>query len=77
VHDGEKLVHEPLRLHACIAADTEILDGILERQEHVRHLVENGWVHLIALGADGQLWAHRQSDGTWKETSTRVGRVVA
>lgn len=65
VHDGEKLVHEPLRLHACIAADTEILDGILERQEHVRHLVENGWVHLIALGADGKQWARRQSDGTW------------
>lgn len=65
VHDGEKLIHEPLRLHACIAADTEILDVILERQEHVRHLVENGWVHLIALGADGTLWARRQADGSW------------
>ena len=66
VHDGEKLIHEPLRLHACIAADTKILDDILERQDHVRHLVENGWVHLIALGEDGKQWARRQSDGTWK-----------
>jgi hypothetical protein len=66
VHDGEKLIHEPLRLHACIAADTEILDVILERQDHVRHLVENGWVHLIALGADGKQWSRRQADGTWK-----------
>ena len=66
VHDGEKLIHEPLRLHACIAADTKILDGILERQNHVRHLVENAWVHLIALGEDGKQWARRQSDGTWK-----------
>ena len=66
VHDGEKLMHEPLRLHACIAADTKILDGILERQNHVRHLVENAWVHLIALGEDGKQWARRQSDGTWK-----------
>lgn len=65
VHDGEKLIHEPLRLHACIAADTKILDGILERQEHVRHLVENGWVHLIALGTDGKDWARRQADGSW------------
>ena len=71
VHDGEKLIHEPLRLHACIAADTEILDGILERQEHVRHLVENGWVHLIALGADGSQWARRQADGTWKQGTPR------
>jgi uncharacterized protein YbcC (UPF0753/DUF2309 family) len=77
VHDGEKLIHEPLRLHACIAADTEVLDGILERQEHVRHLVENGWVHLIALGADGQLWARRQADGSWKQTVRRAAQVAS
>ncbi|PXA03464.1 DUF2309 domain-containing protein [Coraliomargarita sinensis] len=77
VHDGEKLIHEPLRLHACIAADTKVLDGILERQEHVRHLVENGWVHLIALGADGKLWARRQPDGSWKQSVPREREVVA
>lgn len=65
VHDGEKLIHEPLRLHACIAAEPDVLDTILERQKHVRDLVENGWVHLIALGADGKLWARRQADGSW------------
>jgi len=68
VHDGEKLIHEPLRLHACIAAETEVLDRILERQTHVRHLVENGWIHLIAMGANGRLWARRQSDGSWHHT---------
>ena len=67
VHDGKKLIHEPLRLHACIAADTKILDVILERQNHVRHLVENGWIHLTALGEDGKQWARRQPDGTWKQ----------
>jgi len=77
VHDGEKLIHEPLRLHACVAADTVVLDGILERQEHVRHLVENGWVHLIALGADGKLWARRQSDGSWKQGAERTAQVPA
>lgn len=71
VHDGEKLIHEPLRLHACIAADTEVLDGILKRQAHVRHLVENGWVHLIALGADGKRWTRRQSDGSWSDAAVR------
>ena len=65
VHNGEKLIHEPLRLHACIATHPEVLDGILERQEHVRNLVENGWIHLIALGKDGRQWARRKSDGTW------------
>ena len=69
VHDGNQLIHEPLRLHAYIASDTETLDVILERQDHVRHLVENGWVHLIALGADGKQWSRRQADGTWKSSS--------
>jgi hypothetical protein len=72
VHDGEKLIHEPLRLHACIAAETEVLDAILERQEHVRMLVENGWIHLIALGTDGRLWARRQSDGSWSRSVSRT-----
>lgn len=76
VHDGEKLIHEPLRLHACIAADTKILDDILERQDHVRHLVENGWVHLIALGEDGKQWARRQSDGTWKQCAENSADVA-
>ncbi|CAA6676698.1 MULTISPECIES: YbcC family protein [unclassified Lentimonas] len=66
VHDGEKLIHEPLRLHACIAADTEVLDSILSRQEHVRHLVENGWIHLISLGANGQQWLRRMPNGEWR-----------
>lgn len=68
VHNGEELVHEPLRLHACVAAEPEVLDAILERQEHVRQLVENGWVHLFALGADGRLWARRIGDGSWANT---------
>lgn len=67
VHDGEKLVHEPLRLHTCVAAEPEVLDAIFERQDHVRQLVENGWIHLFALGADGRLWSRRQVDGSWKD----------
>ena len=65
VHDGEQLIHEPLRLHACIATDTDVLDAILSRQDHVRHLVENGWVHLIALGKDGKQWLRRMPNGEW------------
>jgi len=72
VHDGEKLVHEPLRLHVCVAAEREVLDAILGRQEHVRQLVENGWIHLFALGAGGRLWSQRQSDGAWANAGHRA-----
>lgn len=72
VHDGEKHIHEPVRLHACIAAETEVLDDILSRQAHVRHLVENGWVHLISLGAGGQQWLRRMPNGEWKGAASQV-----
>jgi uncharacterized protein YbcC (UPF0753/DUF2309 family) len=75
VHDGEKLIHEPLRLHVCIAADIKTLDEILGRQDHVRHLVDNGWVHLIALGEDGEQWARRLADGRWKQCVAASAKV--
>ncbi len=68
VADGKNLVHTPCRLHACIAAEPAILDKILEQQNHLNDLVTNGWIHLIALGADGSQWLKRQSDGGWIDT---------
>jgi uncharacterized protein YbcC (UPF0753/DUF2309 family) len=52
LHDGERLVHEPLRLTAVVEAPTEAIDAVLSRHDHVRDLVDNGWIHLIALGDD-------------------------
>ena len=75
VHDGEKFIHEPLRLHACIATSTEVLDGILSRQEHVRHLVENNWIHMISIGKDGKQWLRRMPNGDWKDGA--IEAVVA
>jgi uncharacterized protein YbcC (UPF0753/DUF2309 family) len=72
IHDGAKLIHEPLRLHTCVAVEPEVLDAILERQDHLRHLVENGWIHLFAMGADGRLWSQRQSDGSWAKSNRLV-----
>ncbi|HAV12406.1 MAG TPA: DUF2309 domain-containing protein [Opitutae bacterium] len=77
VHDGEKLIHEPIRLHACIATDTDVLDDILSRQEHVRHLVENNWVHLISLGKDGKQWLRRMPNGGWKGVEQNAQPQVA
>ena len=76
VHDGKKLIHEPLRLHACVAAEPAVLDAILERQEHLRQLVKNGWVHLFALGADGRLWSRRQRDGSWSQATQPSARTI-
>ncbi len=58
VHDGQKQAHEPLRLSVCIEAPVEAMNDILDRHPQVRALFDNCWLHLFAMGQDGQL-AHR------------------
>ncbi len=55
VHDGERYMHEPLRLSVCIEAPREAMTEILERHEGVRSLFDNRWLALFALDATGQL----------------------
>ncbi len=54
VHDGERLIHEPLRLTVCIEAPTEAITNVLGRHPDVRALFDNGWLHLLALDAYGR-----------------------
>ncbi|GGH24972.1 hypothetical protein SAMN05444007_103315 [Cribrihabitans marinus] len=49
VHDGERLMHDPLRLTVMVEAPTEAITGILSRHDGVRALFDNGWLHLLAL----------------------------
>ncbi len=48
VHDGERLIHEPLRLSVLIEAPTEAIGAILERHPQLRALFDNRWLHLCA-----------------------------
>ena len=63
ISDGRTLVHEPLRLTAVIAAPIDAIDRVLVAHDHVRALVENGWIHLLAL--DGGTARRRTATG-WK-----------
>lgn len=62
VHDGEHLVHDPLRLSVCIEAPREAMTAILARHEAVRMLFDKRWLHLFAIDAEGRL-AHRYAGG--------------
>ncbi|WP_416908150.1 MAG: YbcC family protein [Polymorphobacter sp.] len=64
VHDGEKLMHEPLRLKVLIEAPMAAMDKIIADSETVRNLLENQWLHLAAIGEDGRLH-HWRSAGVW------------
>lgn len=55
VHDGERYVHEPLRLSVCIEAPREAIRDILKRHPEVRALFDNRWLHLFALDDAGRM----------------------
>ncbi|MBV6657060.1 MAG: DUF2309 domain-containing protein [Devosiaceae bacterium] len=66
VHDGEGLVHDPLRLSVCIEAPTEAMTAILEKHPDVRALFDNRWLHLFALDDTGQMAWRYDGDLTWQ-----------
>ena len=62
VHDGERFVHEPLRLNAFIAAPIDALNDVIAKHKIVRELVDNNWIHLFAIADDGAV-SHRYRGG--------------
>ncbi len=67
LHDGQRWVHEPLRLSVFIEAPQAAMDDIIARHDLVRQLVENGWLHLFRIGEDGGV--HRRlTAGKWERS---------
>lgn len=67
VHDGDKLVHEPLRLTVCIEAPMNAMTDILARHGNVRELFDNRWLHLIALDGEGHMAWRYAGDLDWEK----------
>ncbi|MEM9500809.1 MAG: DUF2309 domain-containing protein [Pseudomonadota bacterium] len=66
VHDGEKLVHEPLRLSVMVEAPREAILDVLDRHPEVRALFDNGWLHLFSL-KNGRVDARYRPGLLWEE----------
>ena len=73
VHDGEYVVHEPLRLSVCIEAPREAMGRILARHDGVRSLFDNRWLHLFALDETGRMAWRYAGDLTWCEVESTPG----
>ena len=71
VHNGERFVHEPLRLSVCIEAPREAMTEILRRHEAVRALFDNRWLHLFALDEAGQMAWRYAGDLQWTPMGAR------
>ena len=66
IHDGDKPMHEPLRLSVMIEAPKEAITDVLERHPEVRALFDNGWLHLFAL-ENGQVAGRYRPGLEWVE----------
>lgn len=65
VHDGEKLVHDPVRLSVCIEAPRDAIAHILSRHPGVKALFDNQWLHLFALDDDGHMASRYVGELGW------------
>ncbi|MEO0918316.1 MAG: putative inorganic carbon transporter subunit DabA, partial [Pseudomonadota bacterium] len=66
VHNGEKLMHEPLRLSVMIEAPREAIIDVLKRHPEVRDLFDNGWLHLFTM-KDGKVDSRYRSGFDWDD----------
>ena len=69
VHDGQRWMHEPLRLSVFIAAPREALERVIARHEVVRNLVENRWIHLFRFDEEGGI--EQRVGGAWSVVAAR------
>ncbi len=49
VHDGTKLIHEPLRLSVFIEAPQKEIEKIIAKHPTVRELIDNAWLHIFCI----------------------------
>ena len=73
VHDGERSVHDPLRLSVCIEAPREEMVKILDRHEGVRALFDDCWLHLFAMDGEGRLTYRYTGDLAWEAVAAMSG----
>lgn len=63
LHDGERWVHEPLRLTVVIDAPQQAIETVIGKHAAVRQLLDNGWLHLWRFGQSQLL---RYERGEWR-----------
>ncbi len=65
VHDGDRFMHDPLRLDVVIEAPREAMEEILAKHPGVADLFDNGWLTLIAMDGRGRLAWRYIPGGGW------------
>ncbi len=77
LHDGTRLVHEPLRLNVVIEAPLDAMNAVLRKHDGVRALADNGWLHLWALNGQGAIGWRYIGDLQWAPAAVAATPVAA
>lgn len=64
LHDGERWVHEPLRLTVIIDAPQQAIERVIQKHAVVQQLLDNGWLHLWRFE---QTQMQRYESGGWRK----------
>lgn len=70
LHDGQRWVHEPLRLTVVIDAPPDSIQAVIGRHEVVRQLLDNGWLHLWRFHDHG---FQRYQESEWHTLAMEQG----
>jgi uncharacterized protein YbcC (UPF0753/DUF2309 family) len=65
VHDGDRWMHEPLRLSVFIEAPRDMIETVIANHDLVRQLVDNGWLYLFRIDPETSLVECRRG-GSWE-----------
>ncbi len=68
IHDGTDYRHQPLRLQVIICAKRSEIERIYRKHELVFNLVNNEWLHLVAIEESGHY--RLCPTGVWQELNT-------
>lgn len=63
LHDGERWLHEPLRLTVVIDAPAAMIETVIGKHAVVRQLLDNDWLHLWRFASEG---FQRYRHGEWR-----------
>ena len=64
LHDGERWMHEPLRLTVIVRASEQAIEQVLRRHAPLASLVDNTWMHLLRIDVGGTC-SRRVPGGGW------------
>ena len=61
-----KMYHQPLRLSVLINAPLSVVSAILDRNEHLRNLLDNEWIYLLVMNPeDNGKVVQYQKNNSW------------